>query len=162
MEIQTLTHSEIPTMKIIYLLIMAGCFAFNTFILDVNWHYVAIAVGGSFSGSIILAQIKRENSVVEQCYKILGSSISGLIFGAMLAKWRNIVEVEYLLGTFFFTGMLSLFFVRSIVKITEQNSDGVTVTIFQTFIRRVFNVRTRNKKSQPKLENKREEKENGL
>lgn len=146
METQTLHYAENPTMKIIYLFIMTFCFVFNTYLLEVNWHKVAIALGGAFSGSIILASIQRENSKIEQLYKILGSSISGIIIGAVFAKWRGIVEVEYLLATYYFSGMLSLFFVRSIIKITSQNSDSVTITIFQTFIRRVFNVRPKTAK----------------
>ncbi len=167
METQALQYAENPTMKFFYIFTMAICFVFNTYLLEVNWDKVAIALGGAFSGSIISATIQRENSKIEQLYKILGSSISGIIIGAIFAKWRGIVEVEYLIGTYYFSGMLSLFFVRSIIKITSQNSDSVTITIFQTFIRRVFNVRPKTAKRTRRVTsvlhlNDKEEKENEL
>jgi hypothetical protein len=115
-------------------LILATVFVFNTLALGVDWQGVAIAIGGSFSGAVILAYFRRDPRKLEQMFKVACSSIGGLVVGTVLQEYFQVINPKYQLGLFFATSMLSLFLLRALNSVTEKNAAEVCRDIIQRLL----------------------------
>lgn len=105
--------------------------------LQIDWHYIALAVGGSVSGSVILSYFRREKSRYEQVYKMLTSAIGGLIVGSAVVSYRLMEVPSYIALTYFICSMLVLIILRTFISLTETNAATLTTTLIQ----RVFNIK---------------------
>lgn len=123
-------------MKTLYLTLCAISFAFTTVGLEIDWHYVMLAVGGSFAGSLVLTYFRREKTLFEKLYKVFVAAVAGLIVGSVIVKYRGMVEQEYIAAVFAVCSCLALFFIRTAVGLAESNAGKITTTIIQ----RVFNI----------------------
>jgi hypothetical protein len=112
-------------------------FALTSFGLGIDWHYVALAVGGSVSGSVLLSYFRREKSRYEQLYKMVTSAIGGLIVGSAFIRYREMVEPSYIALAYFICSMLVLIILRTFLSLTEKNAATFTTTLIQ----RVFNIK---------------------
>jgi len=113
------------SVKIFDALILTVCFAFNTLVLGVDWQAVAVALGGSFSGAVILAYFRRDSRKLEQGFKVLCSSIGGLVLGTVLQEYFQILNPKYQLGLFFVCSLLSLVLLRALISVTEKNAADI-------------------------------------
>lgn len=151
-----------PLTKLFDAAVLCIAFAFNALVLDADWQALAIAVGGSFSGSIMLAYFRRDARKGEQFFKVVASAIGGLVLGTVLQKYLHVEASEYRLGLFFVASMLALVVLRSLLSLTENNVSDMLRGILQ----RVFNLRVetekvkrevrRNRDQIEKLENKKD------
>lgn len=123
-------------MKTLYLLLCAISFSFTTVGLEIDWHYVMLAVGGSFAGSLVLTYFRREKTLFEKLYKVFVAAVAGLIIGSVIVKYRGMTEQEYIAAVFATCSCLALFFIRTVVGLAESNAGKITTTIIQ----RVFNI----------------------
>lgn len=130
----------LPTMS--FMLTAAG--------LQIDWHYIALAVGGSVSGSVILSYFRREKSRYEQVYKMLGSAIGGLIVGSAVVSYRQMAEPSYIALAYFICSMLVLIILRTFISLTETNAATLTTTLIQ----RVFNIKLDNENGEPRRRRK--------
>ena len=135
-------------MKIIDAAILTVAFIFNAFILDAEWQSLAIAIGGSLSGSVILAYFRRDSRKVEQVFKVLCSAIGGLVLGTVLQEYLQIESQGYRLGLFFMASMLALVVLKSLLSLTEKNSGEIVRGILQ----RVFNLQLKEEKTRRRVE----------
>ena len=129
-------------MKIHDAAILTIAFVFNALVLDAEWQSLAIAIGGSISGAVILAYFRRDTRRIEQMFKVLASAIGGLVLGTVLQKYLNIESEEYRLGLFFSCSMLSLIVLRSLLSLTENN----VAELIRGVLQRVFNLRVETEK----------------
>ena len=140
--------------KMFNFIVPAISFALTTVGLGIDWHYVALAVGGSVSGSVILSYFRREKSRYEQVYKMLTSSIGGLIVGSAFIRYREMTEPAYIALAFFICSMLVLIILRTFISLTETNAATFTTTLIQ----RVFNIKLDGER--PKTRRQRVDREN--
>lgn len=140
-----MSHQFIETnsaMKTLDAAILTLAFVYNALVLDADWQSLAVAIGGSVSGAIILAYFRREARKGEQMIKVIASAIGGLVLGAVLQKYLNIESVEYRLGLFFACSMLALVVLRSLLSLTENN----VAELIRGVLQRVFNLRVETEK----------------
>jgi len=123
--------------------ILAVCFAFNAMILDADTQAILIAVIGSISGAVILAYFRRDISKVELFFKVLASSIGGLVLGTVLQEYLHVEPSAYRLGIFFLCGMLALVVLRTLLNFTEKNS----ADLLRGIVQRVFNLQVKTEKT---------------
>lgn len=133
----TFNFDSSPFMKLFDAAILTIAFVFNAVVLDAEWQSLAIAIGGSLSGSVVLAYFRRDSRKMEQFFKVLCSSIGGLVLGTVLLEYFHVENPAYRLGLFFFTSMLALVVLKSLLTMTEQNASDVVRGVLQ----RVFNLR---------------------
>lgn len=131
-------HETSTSMKAIDAVILIAAFVFNALVLDVNWQFVAVAVAGAFSGSIVLAYFRRDPRKSEQVFKVLCSAISGIVLGSVAHEYMSVQSFHYDLGIFFTTGLLSLVILRALLGLTEQNS----MDVLRTLLQRMFGLQT--------------------
>jgi len=129
-------ETQASVMKSFYLLLCATSFALTSVGLEIDWHYIFLAVGGSLGGSMLLAYFRREKSWFEATYKVGMAAVAGLIVGSVIVKYRGMIDAEYIAAVYAASAMLMLFFARTIVGFAESNAGKITTTIFQ----RVFNI----------------------
>ena len=141
-----------PLTKIFDAAVLLVAFAFNALVLDAEWQSLAIAVGGSFSGSIILAYFRRDVRKVEQAFKVIASAIGGLVLGTVLQKYLHIESEEYRLGLFFVSSMLALVVLRSLLSLTENN----VADMLRAVLQRVFNLKVETEKVKREVRRNRE------
>jgi hypothetical protein len=132
-----LQNEGYPFVKMINFILPAITFALTSIGLQIDWHYIALAVGGSFSGSVLLGYFRREKSKYEQIYKVVTSAIGGLIVGSALVTYRRMEEPAYIALAFFICSMLVLIILRTFLSLTETNAATLTTTLIQ----RVFNIK---------------------
>jgi MFS family permease len=125
-------------MKLLDAIILTFVFAFNTLLIGVDWQFVAIAVVGSLSGSIVLAYFRRDTRRMEQGLKTLCSSISAVVIGSAIHEYMGVVSLKYDLLLFFCCGLLSLVLLRSLLVVTEK--DGLEV--LRSVLQRALNLQT--------------------
>lgn len=124
-------------MKAFDLAILTATFIFNTLVLGLDWQYVAIAAGGSFSGAIILAYFRRDDRKGEQVFKTLCAAIAGIVTGAAIEEWFDPMNPKAILGLFFMSGLLSLAMLRALLNLTEKNAAEISRSMLQ----RIFNLK---------------------
>lgn len=149
---QTQMIDNTPFMKIFDAAILTIAFIWNAFALDAEWQSLAIAVGGSLSGSVILAYFRRDVRKTEQLFKVIASSIGGLVLGTVLQKYLHIEAEEYRLGLFFACSMLALVVLRSLLSLTENN----VAELIRGVLQRVFNLRVETEKVKKEVRRNRE------
>lgn len=115
-------------------LILSVVFIYNTAFLGLDWQYVAIAVGGSFSGAVILAYFRRDDRKAEQVFKTLCASISGIIVGAAIEEWFQMHSAKMVLIMFFLSGLLSLVMLRTLLGLTERNAAEICKDVLQRLL----------------------------
>lgn len=130
-------HTETLTMKAFDFTILGAAFVFNTLLLGLDWEYVAIAAGGSFSGAIILAYFRRDDRKGEQIFKTLCAAIAGIVTGAAVEEWFDLTNPKATIGLFFMSGLLSLAMLRALLNLTEKNAAEISRSMLQ----RIFNLK---------------------
>lgn len=110
------------------LIYLGGILAFN--IDKVN---ALTIVGASAAGAFVLVYFRRDRDYKEIFFKAGCASISGLVFGAVITKYYSMVAAEYIFATYFFASMLSVFFLKGLLAVTEQNASGFIISIIQKF-----------------------------
>jgi len=129
-------HATPPFMKALYLVLSTSSFVLTSIGLAVDWQYIALAVGTSVCGSLVLAYIRPEKTFWRQVVKGLMATIVGLVFGSAIIENRGIETPEYVGLTYFLTSLLALIIIRALVALTEAKAGSVVVTIVQ----RILNV----------------------
>ncbi len=102
--------------------------------LETDWRYALVISSASVAGSIVLAYYRRDRDYKEIFFKSACASILGLVVGAVVTKRWEIESVEYLIGTYFFASLLSIFFIKGLLSFVEQNAVGMIITIAQKFL----------------------------
>lgn len=123
-----------PLAKLLDAAVLASAFVFNALVLDADWQSIAIAVGGSVSGSVILAYFRRDPRKVEQLFKVVASAIGGLVLGTVSQEYLRIESQAYRLGLFFIDSMLALVVLRALLSVTEQNAVEIIRGSLQKFL----------------------------
>jgi hypothetical protein len=108
---------------------VGGAFALNT-----SFSYNITIVGASICGALVLAYFRRDRDYKEIFFKSACAAISGLVLGATLVRYYNFESIEYVIAVYFFASMLSLFLIRGLLAVTEQNATGFIVTVFQRIL----------------------------
>lgn len=139
--------ANLPT-RIFDAAMLVATFLFNAVVLDADWQQLAVAVGGSLSGSIILAYFRRDHRRGEQFFKVIASAIGGLVLGTVLQKYFTIEAHEYRLGLFFACSMLALVLLRSLLSLTENN----VADLLRGVLQRVFNLQLKEEKTRKRVE----------
>ena len=121
-------------MKILDAAILTVAFVFNALVLDADLQSILIAVGGSISGSIILANFRRGIRVVDQMFNVICSAIGGLVLGTVLQEYLHIESPSYRLGLFFAASMLALSILSGIVNVTDRNMPAILKGIIQRLL----------------------------
>jgi uncharacterized membrane protein YfcA len=111
------------------LLYIGGVIALNT-----DLTYIVTIAGASIAGSVVLAYFRRDRDHREIFFKAACSSLCGLVTGAVITKRWEITAVEYVIAVYFSASLLSLFFIKGLLSFTEQNAQGLIVTILQRII----------------------------
>lgn len=136
---------ENAAMKSVELSLLTLSLGFSSIAVNANWESLLVAIGGSFSGSIVLAYFRRDSRKVEQMFKTLCSSICGLVLGAALQEYLIIEGLRYSLLLYFFSGLLSLALLRGLLSATEQNAAMACKHLLQ----RIFNLQLENERRRP-------------
>jgi len=124
-------------LKMVNFIIPVFSFVLTAIGLEVDWYYVALAIGGSVSGSVMLSYFRREKSRYEQIYKMLTSAIGGLIVGSAVVTYYGMMVHPYIALTFFMCSMIVLVILRTFLSLTETNA----ITLTTTLIQRIFNIK---------------------
>lgn len=130
-------HNETPAMKVFDGIVLLAVFLWNTAVLGIDWHYIAVAVGGSFSGAVILAYFRRDPRKGEQAFKTLSAAVSGIIIGSAIEEYFTLESTKFIVGVFFLSGLLSLAVLRALINLTEQSAGDILKDLLQ----RVFNLK---------------------
>lgn len=133
-------HNESLTMKAFDFVVLAAIFVFNSTVLALDWQYIAMAIGGSLSGAVMLAYFRRDPRKGEQVFKTLCSAIGGIVTGTAIEEFLALDSPRYILALYFHTGLLSLVFLRALLSLTERSSADVIRDLLQ----RIFNLRLPN------------------
>lgn len=132
---------EEKIMKVSTSILCSLVMAWNIFLLTldgVDPIIVCVALGGSISGSFLLIYFRRELTFAERLLKFVCSSIAGVLFGAVSHTYFEITKIPYIGANYAIVAMVSLFFIRALLMVSEKNC----VDIVQAFIQRVFNLQT--------------------
>lgn len=106
--------------------------------MQADWSKVALVAGAVFAGSIALAYVKREPSWSERYFKLITSMMTGVPIGWILETYLEVTKPAYVFGLYFFSAMLSLFFLTALVHYSEKNS----VDIIKAAIQRALGLQT--------------------
>lgn len=107
--------------------------------LDLELRSVIVIVLASLSGAVVLSYFRRDRDYREIFYKSACAAICGLVCGAAIARYFQIEHVEYIIINYFLSALLSLFFIRGLLYVTEQNATNVLLV----FLQRVLNTQTK-------------------
>lgn len=130
-------HTPDLVMKMFNLLLAAISFGLAALGLEIDVQYVALVIGSTVAGSLLLGFYRPEKTFVERMKKIAMASLAGLIFGSAIIAWREITTPAFVSLTYCMTSMLVLIFLRTLVGLTETNAGTLTTTLIQ----RIFNVK---------------------
>lgn len=131
-----LTERVLSGMKFLFDMILMTALYFGGIVaLNIEWRYVLTVAGASIAGAMVLAYFRRDRHTKEMFYRSASAAICGLVSGAGLAKWFAIHAIEYTLVLYFFSALLSLFFIRALVTITEDNAGNAVILILQKILR---------------------------
>lgn len=122
---------ETPIMKLFEITSLTLLFVFNSLILDPEWLSIAIAVGGSLSGAMILAYFRRDNTLWELFLKVFSSAIGGLVLGTVIQEYLHVEPPAYRLGLFFFSSLLALGTIGAMLSIADRNLAQVLRAVIQ-------------------------------
>lgn len=139
--------SEPVLVKAFNLFLAAISFGLTALGLEIDVKYVALVIGSTFAGSLLLGFFRPEKSFGDRMRKIGMAQVAGLIFGSVIVEWRGMVSPSYIAGTYCTTAMVALIFLRSLVGLTESNAGNLTTTLIQ----RIFNVKLSRKGDDPDI-----------
>lgn len=137
---QTMTFSL--TRNIFDFAVVLTGLLFQYFVAQIEWQFMVIACIGSIFGAITLGYFRREKNNIETVLKILISVMTGLVIGAAIEEYYKISNIKYQLINYFLAGLLSLAFLRALVRLTEKNA----ASIIQTAIARLLGIKTKEEK----------------
>lgn len=123
------------TMSITETLILAVLFAFQAAVTGFDWIALAEGFGFSFTGAVILAYFRREQSRGEQAFKALAATIVGFVCGSAVVEYLAIAVPRYVWLTFFLSGILSLTVIRALLNLSEQHATEVCRDMLQRFLK---------------------------
>lgn len=114
-------------------IILTASFLIMALLIDPEWQNVTIAIGGAFSGAFILAYFRRDPSKVEQIYKVLCASISGLVIGSAAHLYLGWSDVRAVLLIYFLSALLSLTLLQALYNMTDKNAMEIVRAAGQRF-----------------------------
>lgn len=138
-------YDENAAMKIFDFLLLSISLTFSSIAVNADWDNMAIAAGGSFSGSIVLAYFRRDSRKVEQMFKTLASAICGLVLGAAVQEYFVVEGIRYTLLIYFMSGLLSLAILRAVLNATEKNAAMACKHLLQ----RILNLQLEHERKRP-------------
>jgi hypothetical protein len=118
--------------------------------LDIDWKYLALAVGSSLAGSVLLQYIQREKVRAERLFKGLISMVGGLIFGSAIITHWEVERSGYIAAIYCSTSTIILIVARAAVGFFEQNAPNIISDIFNTFLDRFRSDRSKRRRSRNK------------
>ena len=121
-------------MKVFDALILSLTFSFSTLAIGAEAQAVIVAVGGSFSGAVILAYFRRDSRKIEQAFKVACSSVTGLVCGAAIQEYFKFENLKYVLFAYFISGMLSLVILRALLNLSERNAGQICKDLLQRML----------------------------
>lgn len=128
---------EIMLANIFKVCLFIAFFIFDIIFLDIPAKDAAIAVGGAFTGAMVLGYIKREKNWIERIIKTICSAAAALFIAPAFLQYYEITKSAYVGLVFFTVSIMSLFILRALINLTEKNAATV---IKQVFVR-VFNLK---------------------
>jgi hypothetical protein len=120
--------------------IVLATFLFNAAITNIDWPFIAIACGGSVSGSIVFGYFRRDKRLTEQLFKMACAAISGIVIGTAADEWIAAGNPKFSLAIFFAAGFVSLAVLRATLQITERQ----TLSIMRDLLSRLLGIHNDN------------------
>lgn len=99
--------------------------------LGLDWIYIGAAICGSAGGAIVLAYFRRDHRRLEQFFKSLAASVSGLVLGGAAQTYLDIWTPQYVLALFFCSSFLSLVVLRAALNVSEKHAADVLKDAFR-------------------------------
>lgn len=137
-------------MKALFVVLSLSSFVLTGLGLQIDLQYIALAVGSSVAGSLMLAYIRPERTFWRQLVKGCMATIVGLIFGAAIIEYYAIEVPEYIGLVYFVASLLALIAIRALVGLFEQNATSFTAALIQ----RILNVPVEEGRSKKKSKKK--------
>ena len=123
----------VSNMKVVFDAMLFITLYSGVVLLNPDLSNVLSNIVASVAGATVLAYFRRDRDYKEIFFKSACAAISGYVIGALLVRWYNVEAVEYKFAFFFFASLLSLFLLRGLVAVTEQNASGFIISIIQKF-----------------------------
>ena len=125
----------ISEMKLIFdVILMAGLYLGGVFVLNTQIEYIITIMGASLAGAVVLAYFRRDRVHREIFFKAACAAMCGLVSGAVFSRYYQVESIEYIVAIYFFASLLSLFFIKGLLSVTEQNASGLIVTVIQRIL----------------------------
>lgn len=137
-----------PLSRLFEAVLLFATFVYTSVLIDVEWRSLAIAIGGSLAGAVMLGYFRRDARKFEQFFKVFASAIGGLILGTVLQTYFNIQNESYLLGLFSSSSLVSLVVFRSILNMTENN----VADMLRNIVQRLTGLQTKEEKTRRRVE----------
>ncbi len=106
-----------------------GLVTITSMLLELDWGNVVAGGFGSITGALVLIYAKRLEDKWEMFWRALVSTTSGIIFGSAGTTYLSIDSTSYLTLFYFFSGLLSIFFVKALIAISETNLKDILLQI---------------------------------
>ncbi len=103
-------------------------------VLNPGLEFIVTVLGASLAGAVVLAYFRRDRNHREIFFKTVCAAICGLVSGSILTRYYAVEPIEYVVAIYFFAGLLSLFFIKGLLSVTEQNASGLIVTVIQRIL----------------------------
>jgi hypothetical protein len=131
---ENLLEKMVSNMKLVFDAMLFLTLYSGVVLLNPESSNVVANLIASIAGATTLAYFRRDRDYRELFFKSASAAISGYVVGALLVRWYDIETQEYKFATFFFAALLSLFLLRGLVSVTDQNANGFIISIIQKFI----------------------------
>lgn len=129
-------HLPVRDMQFIFdVILLSSLYVGGIIVLNPDLKNILTVLGSSLAGAIVLAYFRRDRDYKEIFFKTACAAICGLVTGSTLIKYQEIAATEYAIAVYFLSGLLSLFFIRGLLFVTEQNASNFIVTIAQRFFK---------------------------
>src|SRR3954468_9270165 len=114
MPMRMLTDNSTLPMKILNFTLPTATFWLTAVGLAIDWQYVALVIGSTLAGSLLLGFYRPEKTFAARLYKIAMSVVAGLVFGSGFVAWRQLEHPANIAMAYCITSMLALIFLRTI------------------------------------------------